>query len=42
MLTDPGVRLPGDRREALAAAAAAAGVNVPDALYAELTELAGA
>jgi (2R)-3-sulfolactate dehydrogenase (NADP+) len=41
MLKDEGVRLPGARRAALAAGAAAAGVEIPAALAAELTELAG-
>ncbi|MCL4801552.1 MAG: Ldh family oxidoreductase [Burkholderiales bacterium] len=40
MLADPGVRLPGARRRALAAAAASAGVEIPDALLAELRSLA--
>ncbi len=41
MLEDPAVRLPGARREALAAAAAVEGVDIPDALAAQLTRLAG-
>jgi (2R)-3-sulfolactate dehydrogenase (NADP+) len=41
MTKDAGVRLPGDRREALAAKAARDGVAIPDALAAELRELAG-
>lgn len=40
MLADPAVRLPGVRRDALAAAAATAGVNVPDPLAAQLERLA--
>jgi (2R)-3-sulfolactate dehydrogenase (NADP+) len=39
--TDPGVRLPGARRDALAARAAAEGIAIPDALAAELARLAG-
>jgi len=39
--TDPGVRLPGARRDALAARAAAEGITIPDALAAELARLAG-
>ncbi len=42
MLAEPGVRLPGSRRGALAARAAAEGVEVPAALLARLRELAGA
>jgi (2R)-3-sulfolactate dehydrogenase (NADP+) len=42
MLSDDGVRLPGVRRAALAAKAAAEGIDVPDALAAQLKELAGA
>ena len=38
---DPGVRLPGARRRALAAAASASGVDVPPALLAQLERLAG-
>ena len=34
---EDGVRLPGDRRTALAAKAAAHGLAVPDALWAEIT-----
>ncbi len=41
MLEDPGVRLPGSRRAALAATAAAEGLQVPDALLAQLQALAG-
>jgi (2R)-3-sulfolactate dehydrogenase (NADP+) len=41
MLADPGVRLPGTRRQDLAARAAAEGVEVPDALLATLRRLAG-
>ncbi len=41
MLDDEGVRLPGARREALARVAAAVGVDIPDALAAELERLAG-
>jgi (2R)-3-sulfolactate dehydrogenase (NADP+) len=41
MLEDDGVRLPGARREALAAAAARDGLEVPAPLAAELTRLAG-
>ena len=41
MTKDPGVRLPGARREALAARAAREGVAIPDALAAELRQLAG-
>lgn len=41
MLADPGVRLPGERRRALAAAAVVNGVEIPTALAAELTRLAG-
>ncbi len=40
MSKDPGVRLPGDRRRALAAAASANGVDVPEALLAQLQRLA--
>ena len=42
MLADEGVRLPGARRNALAEAAANDGVNIPDALLAQLHALAGA
>jgi (2R)-3-sulfolactate dehydrogenase (NADP+) len=42
MLADAGVRLPGARREALAARAAAQGVDIPDALVAQLRALASA
>ena len=42
MTDDPGVRLPGLRREALAAAAARDGVEIPDALARELARLASA
>jgi (2R)-3-sulfolactate dehydrogenase (NADP+) len=41
MLADEGVRLPGVRRAALAAKAAAEGIEVPDALAAQLKDLAG-
>jgi (2R)-3-sulfolactate dehydrogenase (NADP+) len=37
---DPGVRLPGARRDALAARAAAEGIAIPDALAQELARLA--
>ena len=40
MAKDPGVRLPGARRRALAAKAEASGVDVPEALLAQLRELA--
>ncbi len=40
MSGDPGVRLPGDRRRALAAKAQADGVDVPDLLLAQLQRLA--
>ena len=40
MLIDPDVRLPGQRREALAQKAEADGVDVPDALVQQLEELA--
>jgi (2R)-3-sulfolactate dehydrogenase (NADP+) len=40
MAKDPGVRLPGDRRRALAARASASGVDVPEALLAQLQRLA--
>ena len=42
MLADEGVRLPGARRNALAEAAANDGVNIPDALLAQLHTLAAA
>ena len=42
MLADEGVRLPGARRNALAETAANDGVNIPDALLAQLHTLAGA
>lgn len=42
MLADPDVRLPGQRREALARKAAAEGIEVPDALIKQLEELASA
>jgi (2R)-3-sulfolactate dehydrogenase (NADP+) len=41
MEKDPGVRLPGARRRALATAASASGVDVPPALLAQLERLAG-
>ena len=40
MIRDPGVRLPGDRRRALAEKAATAGIEIPAALAAELAGLA--
>lgn len=40
MLQDPAVRLPGDRRLQLAARARTEGIDVPDALLAQLRELA--
>jgi len=42
MTRDEGVRLPGYRRDALAARAAGAGVEIPEALAEELRKLAGA
>jgi (2R)-3-sulfolactate dehydrogenase (NADP+) len=42
MLTDDGVRLPGDRRRKLAAAVQTAGITVTDALLRQLHELADA
>jgi (2R)-3-sulfolactate dehydrogenase (NADP+) len=42
MLADEGVRLPGARRAALATGAAAEGIEVPDALAAQLKSLAAA
>ena len=42
MLEDPGVRLPGERRRALAAQAEATGVMLPDSLLAQLRSLAAA
>lgn len=41
MLADPGVRLPGARRQALAVRAAAEGIEIADALAAQLQALAG-
>ena len=41
MLEDPGVRLPGERRQALAASAQATGVALSDSLLAQLQSLAG-
>ena len=41
MLEDDGVRLPGDRRHALAAKAAKEGIEVPAELEKQLRELAG-
>ena len=41
MLADDGVRLPGARRQAIAAKAAADGIEIPDALAAQLRALAG-
>jgi (2R)-3-sulfolactate dehydrogenase (NADP+) len=42
MLTDAGVRLPGERRAKLAAAAASEGVEIPDALLKQVRALAAA
>jgi (2R)-3-sulfolactate dehydrogenase (NADP+) len=42
MLEDEGVRLPGDRRRKLRDEALKHGVDVPDALMAQLREMAGA
>ena len=42
MLDDQGVRLPGERREALARQAATAGVEIPSALAQQLQTLAAA
>lgn len=42
MLEDEGVRLPGARRQALGDAARRDGIAVPDALYRQITVLAGA
>ena len=42
MLEDTGVRLPGDRRRALAAGAAADGIDIPERLLGELRALAAA
>lgn len=41
MQRDPGVRMPGERRDALASRAARDGVEVPPALLAQLEKLAG-
>jgi (2R)-3-sulfolactate dehydrogenase (NADP+) len=41
MLEDPGVRLPGERRDALRDRAARDGVDIPDALHRQLQALAG-
>jgi (2R)-3-sulfolactate dehydrogenase (NADP+) len=41
MEKDPGVRLPGYRRDALSAAAARDGIEIDPALYQRLLELAG-
>lgn len=41
MLAEEGVRLPGARRQRAAAAARADGIDIPDALAAELRELSG-
>jgi len=41
MAKEPGVRLPGARRRALAEAAESRGVEIPPALFAELQRLAG-
>jgi (2R)-3-sulfolactate dehydrogenase (NADP+) len=41
MLQDDGVRLPGDRRRALAAKAAQTGIEIPEALYKQIATLAG-
>jgi (2R)-3-sulfolactate dehydrogenase (NADP+) len=40
MIADAGVRLPGERRSALAARAEAEGLMLPDSLYAQLQQLA--
>lgn len=42
MAAEEGVRLPGSRRDALAARAAADGIDIPDALHQRLTALAAA
>jgi len=42
MLSEPGTRVPGERRLALRAKAAEQGVEIPDALHAELVKRAGA
>jgi (2R)-3-sulfolactate dehydrogenase (NADP+) len=42
MLADPGVRIPGARRESLATRAADAGVEIPDTLVGQLRTLASA
>jgi (2R)-3-sulfolactate dehydrogenase (NADP+) len=42
MLADPGVRLPGARRQQAAAKARAEGIDIPDALHQELRSLARA
>lgn len=41
MLADDGVRLPGGRREVIAMASTSAGIEIPDALMADLVRLAG-
>jgi (2R)-3-sulfolactate dehydrogenase (NADP+) len=41
MLQDDGVRLPGDRRRALAAKAAQTGIEIPETLYQQIATLAG-
>jgi (2R)-3-sulfolactate dehydrogenase (NADP+) len=41
MLEDDGVRLPGDRRRKLRDAAVKHGVDIPDALMAQLRDMAG-
>lgn len=41
MLQDEGVRLPGERRHGLAVKAAQRGIEIPDALYAQIVALAG-
>ena len=41
MEKDPGVRLPGYRRDALSAAAARDGIEIDPALHQRLLELAG-
>ena len=41
MTKEPGVRLPGERRLAIAGAAKTHGVDIPRALFAQLQQLAG-
>jgi (2R)-3-sulfolactate dehydrogenase (NADP+) len=41
MSADPAVRLPGERREALASSAAEEGLEIPQVLHRQLLELAG-